>query len=1535
MKRCAWNRALATILTVAMILSMWMVPVSAKTFSDTQGHWAAEFIDKWSDYKLLEGIGDNTFEPERNIQISEVSKIISVLMGYTDEVDNAFTDVPGDAWYEEYILRMAAAGLLPTSGAVRPEEAITRGEVFTILAKAFGIAPVEGETIFADNASIPAAQKPYIKALYEAGAVNGRPAGDGLLAAPEAFLMRAELMKLFDRLAGDWVFEAGEYTNNYAGSLVVSAAGVKLSGITIGGNLYIAEGVGLGGIDLTDVTVKGTILVKGGADSFSAANVKAGRIVLERKGVTAVFSGSSLTDVLEVRENATIRYNGTGGYALADRLVVPKGADGKTLTLSNVNADVLENNGDGTTLKGTGTFGQKEGDGSYTKESGIIIGSGSTEPGDDTSTSVAVEKTITIYSFNDFHGTLDQSVSSSNPGADRFVGFLKAQVAKNPANSLVLVAGDNYQGSALSNYNLGKPVSDMIKSIGSPYSALGNHEFDWNTDLISDWAEDGNLTFLAANIIDEATGETPDFCEPYAIRTVNGVKIGIIGFITRETPTLVKAANVAGLQFVDPAPIAEELSAKLRALGCSVVIALTHMGASQSSPNTDSPISGEAARLADGVAPGTLDAVIAGHSHTRVAGRSTVNGTPIVQGYYNGRGLGKLTFVVKGRTVKSVTPEYLAVPTSGDNPIDADTTQMVAGYNEAIAPILDEVVGRIDAPFTSKDEVADWAGQLIYDYIERNVGETYVLFQNAGGWRSGTWGDGSPKDNKVTVRYLFTLMPFDNEIVLIDEMSGTDLLGLLSGKQKADSSANFGSDAYIHGAYQDTDGDWCLPGGAKIVADGTYKVACNDFMLTGGDKFDWFIPYSEDSSTFKFIGTPLRDAMIAQLKYEGLPTEGEVRELTIFFTSDLHGAFASKNFATGSAHAGMARIATLLKTKRAALLADGKEWLTLDVGDTIQGAGTSGFINNPAYTYPVLKGMDYLEFDAEIMGNHEFNFGFDAMYQAYNGTGNNDGVPGYQGVKLSGNVFKGNFTGDANVTGDDPLMEDFEAYHVFDVSGVRVAVIGMTNPGSDQWDAIKFQTSGYYTESAIGATKRAIAEIKDGDLADVIVLAAHMSTDDSFGRAGSGASSVLADEYIAENVDVFLGGHGHSRQTRTINGVKYGENSSAGGSLGTATIKATYEDGKWSVKDKADSGVSITMQQISASGSNNPGEDSDYLDYMAAEIAEAEIFTATKIGELTGANMVLPSPLSENINLAYSEPTKLVDFIHDVQLYYAEAQISIACPFNTTVQHRVGDITRGSLIGIYNYDSNTVYRVDMAGWQVDRFMEYVARTQYSAPRSTDELSIRHSTSYRNDSLGGVQYTVDLTQPEGDRVTITHVRNLTTNEWEAFDSEARYIVAANDYRTSSTLLTPTDPVGGNPNTTAVFTRAELAAEDAPFIIQTDCNRDLPIAPDILSLMVHYIAEVNGGVIDGTDYEKNWEITPWWDAALRAEGEALIAEGYITGVSANNPLTKQMVEAGRIAKQAAQPLEADAEVAAEAPDLEEYLVAMIIRNAALPV
>ena len=160
----------------------------------------------------------------------------------------------------------------------------------------------------------------------------------------------------------------------------------------------------------------------------------------------------------------------------------------------------------------------------------------------------ATKNTVDIVMFNDFHGNLAEDVreKGQNIGMAKMVGYVNEAKAKNP-NTIIVAAGDNYQGTAMSNLTYGEPVSAMMKGMDVVASAVGNHEFDWGVDHMEKWAKDGGFDFLAANITDSKTGKPVAWAKPYIIVEKGGIKVAFIGLAHPDTVTLTKKENVTSV----------------------------------------------------------------------------------------------------------------------------------------------------------------------------------------------------------------------------------------------------------------------------------------------------------------------------------------------------------------------------------------------------------------------------------------------------------------------------------------------------------------------------------------------------------------------------------------------------------------------------------------------------------------------------------------------------------------------------------------------------------------------------------------------------------------------------------------------------------------------------------------------------------------------------------------------------------------------------------------------------------------------------
>lgn len=468
---------------------------------------------------------------------------------------------------------------------------------------------------------------------------------------------------------------------------------------------------------------------------------------------------------------------------------------------------------------------------------------------------LAAEKEITILTINDYHGSL--APAGSNVGAAKLVDAIKTEKAKNPEGTIIVSAGDNYQGSAMSNMLYGEPVSEVLKEMGLELSAVGNHEFDWGIDKIIKWAEDGELTFVVTNIYDIRTNEPVDWAEPFVIIEKMGIKVGFIGLATPETAYKTLKANVVNYEFRDPMEVITEWVPKVKDAGADIIIALTHLGSFQ---DKEGNITGEAATISevDGV-----DAVISGHTHQRVSG--LVNGKPLVQAYKNGRSIGKITFVFDENN-KLVSAEpfldniYKRPDTLKD---DANTLAIYMKYEEELGPVLGKVLGKTTVDldhdrYAGPSLLGEWACDIM-----RDKAGVQIAMTNGGGLRTDI------PAGEITAGILYEVMPFDNTLYTM-KLSGADVKsniehGIMNEDigwiQISGVKVTYNPDAEAGNRIT----SMILEDGTVVEMDKYYTVVTNDFMFTGGDKYNF-----ENSKDGLDTFIPIRDALMDAVEKAGV-----------------------------------------------------------------------------------------------------------------------------------------------------------------------------------------------------------------------------------------------------------------------------------------------------------------------------------------------------------------------------------------------------------------------------------------------------------------------------------------------------------------------------------------------------------------------------------------------------------------------------------------------------------------------------------------
>src|SRR5437660_1038754 len=259
---------------------------------------------------------------------------------------------------------------------------------------------------------------------------------------------------------------------------------------------------------------------------------------------------------------------------------------------------------------------------------------------------------LRVLAINDFHGALEARSwpwSGGKPvgGAAALKPWLDSLARACGCTTVRLDAGDEMQGTLLSNFSFGLPAIAALNAFGIDAAAIGNHEFDWSVDTLRARMAGAKYRFLAANITDSSGTARPEWAEPWTLIQRGGLKIAVIGLALRATPTNTAPRNVRGLAFGEGAAAVRRVLSRARA-AADFVIGLAHEGAfCDGAPGPDpvpAPVRhGEIMDIARGLDSGAVDLIVSGHTHSLV--NTVVNGIPIVQARSSGAGIAVVDFV--------------------------------------------------------------------------------------------------------------------------------------------------------------------------------------------------------------------------------------------------------------------------------------------------------------------------------------------------------------------------------------------------------------------------------------------------------------------------------------------------------------------------------------------------------------------------------------------------------------------------------------------------------------------------------------------------------------------------------------------------------------------------------------------------------------------------------------------------------------------------------------------------------------------------
>lgn len=246
---------------ISLMASMLMAqPVWAH---DYEGHWAANAIDKWSEYGIVKGMENGDFKPNASVTRAELATFLNRTFQYTpNESIRQYEDIETGKWYSEAISAVTNKGLMYISGTkFEPSKPATREEVVYAIAKAYNIQSTATKAIeFTDAKEISVWAKDAVQALVENGYIKGNPDGSF---KPQANITRAEVVTILENITPNCIKESGTYTDQVDGNIVVHTSEVTFKDTVINGNVYLTEGIGEGKVYFDNVTVNGTVYVQG------------------------------------------------------------------------------------------------------------------------------------------------------------------------------------------------------------------------------------------------------------------------------------------------------------------------------------------------------------------------------------------------------------------------------------------------------------------------------------------------------------------------------------------------------------------------------------------------------------------------------------------------------------------------------------------------------------------------------------------------------------------------------------------------------------------------------------------------------------------------------------------------------------------------------------------------------------------------------------------------------------------------------------------------------------------------------------------------------------------------------------------------------------------------------------------------------------------------------------------------------------------------------------------------------------------------